>query len=161
MEFSRRPEFCNSPSSKFEKFFQSMLIIRIEKLPPSWWLGLTTVLTRLQYESNTFQQSCPGFNWIKKNQSKTFQQLVAHDQTFLFKCLIDNNFDFKLGGFSSATSKLTNSQWKASSNSWNKFEIQAFEQIGNDKKAQIHVLFRQNLEKRFVVFWLRPEIACY
>ena len=62
LEFSRRPEFCNSPSSKFEKFFQSMLIIRIEKLPPSWWLGLTTVLTRLQYESKTFQQSCPGFN---------------------------------------------------------------------------------------------------
>ena len=45
-----------------------------------------------------------------KNQSKTFQQLVAHDQTFLFKCLIDNNFDFKLGGFSSATSKLTNNE---------------------------------------------------
>ena len=40
-----------------------------------------------------------------------------------------------------------------------RFEIQAFEQIGNDKKAQIHVLFRQNLEKRFVVFWLSPEIA--
>ena len=87
--------------------------------------------------------------------------LVAHDQTFLFKCLIDNNFDFKLGGWSSATSELTTSQWKAPSNSWNKFEIQAFEQIGNDKKAQIHVLFRQNLEKRFVVFWLSPEIAVF
>ena len=46
-------------------------------------------------------------------------------------------------------------------NFWNKFEIQAFEQIGNVKKAQIHILFRQNLEKRFVDFLTKSRNSCY
>ena len=126
------------------------------------WVGTKTILDNLQFKCwlgsdlTEFRYKTDLDFWLK-----------AEDNLhLLFSCLTrfppvnfrnsDNFNNFTLA------SQLQLLNWQTpNDNFWNKFEIQAFEQIGNVKKAQIHILFRQNLEKRFVDFLTKSRNSCY